>query len=56
MQLFFSKDTEVFNSSLVYELAVLKKPALELLAGVKKESRSFFISTKYSDIVLAPFP
>ena len=32
---------EVFNSSLVYELSVLKKPALELLAGIGPHSEYY---------------
>lgn len=32
---------EVFNSSLVYELAVLKKPALSLLEGIGKDSEHY---------------
>lgn len=35
---FESEADEVFNSSLVYELATLKKPALELLLGIGKDS------------------
>lgn len=35
---FESEADEVFNSSLVYELAVIKKPALDLLEGITSES------------------
>ncbi len=35
---FESEADEVFNSSLVYELAVIKKPALKLLEGINSES------------------
>lgn len=38
---FESEADEVFNSSLVYELAVLKKPALALLGGIGKDSEHF---------------
>ena len=38
---FESEADEVFNSSLVYELAVLKKPALELLSQIGKESEHY---------------
>lgn len=38
---FESEADEVFNSSLVYELAVLKKPALELLGGIERNSEYF---------------
>jgi len=38
---FESEADEVFNSSLVYELAVLKKPALELLEGIGVESSHY---------------
>jgi len=38
---FESEADEVFNSSLVYELAVLKKPALELLSGITPESTHY---------------
>ena len=34
----YSPLKEVFNSSLVYELAVIKKPALKLLEGITPES------------------
>lgn len=38
---FESEADEVFNSSLVYELAVLKRPALELLRGIDKSSKYY---------------
>lgn len=38
---FESEADEVFNSSLVYELAVLKKPALELLGTIGKDSEYY---------------
>lgn len=38
---FESEADEVFNSSLVYELAVLKKPSLALLEGIEKESEHY---------------
>lgn len=38
---FESEADEVFNSSLVYELAVLKKPALSLLEGIGKDSEHY---------------
>jgi len=38
---FESEADEVFNSSLVYELSVIKKPALALLEGISPESPHF---------------
>lgn len=38
---FESEADEVFNSSLLYEMAVLKKPALELLEKIDKKSRYY---------------
>lgn len=38
---FESEADEVFNSSLVYELAVLKKPALSLLEGIGTDSEHY---------------
>ena len=38
---FESEADEVFNSSLVYELAVLKKPAMELLSAISKDSEYY---------------
>lgn len=38
---FESEADEVFNSSLVYELSVLKKPALNLLTGIGQESEYY---------------
>ena len=38
---FESEADEVFNSSLVYELSVIKKPALNLLSGIKSESAHY---------------
>ncbi len=48
---FESEADEVFNSSLVYELAVLKQPALRLLSTIEKDSENYSKALRLKELL-----